>query len=110
MSTRLRVTSASAATSHAPHRVRVSTRPNPSYPDAVLFTFEEDCPYCGKRHTGHGGTGQLGADGSYGTRSIHCSDHTHVVTASGRRARLTRDNTCQEWHPAYVLVPAEGAS
>lgn len=69
-----------------PH-VRVTARPNPSFPDGFLLDFAEDCPYCGKRHH-HGGT--LDEDGTYGHRVAHCVD----VDRS--------DND------GYILIPAGG--
>lgn len=89
-------------------RVRVTSRPNPDHDDgAVLLDFAEDCPYCGRRHH-HGSTSaEPDQNGTFGRRVPHCSDHTHATTASGRRARLTADNRCGEWHEQYVLVPAE---
>lgn len=111
MARQVRLTPASNITPRNRPRVRVTTRPNTSYVGGVLFTFEEDCPYCGARHTGHGSpSGQPSTDGTYGHRVPHCGPHTHVLTASGRRARLTDRNECHEWHEQYILVPAEGVS
>lgn len=91
-------------------RVRVTVRPNPGYDDAVLLLFAEDCPYCGKRHEHGNPTRETGRDGTYGHRVEHCATHTHVLTARGRRARVTRDNQCDEWHDGYILVPAEAVA
>lgn len=90
-------------------RIRVTARPNPGHPGAVLLDFAEDCPYCGKRHQHGSLSAQPSPDGTYGQRAIHCADHTHELTASGKRRRVARDNRCCEWHPAYLLVPAEGS-
>jgi hypothetical protein len=88
-------------------RVHVTSRPNPSEPGAVLLTFAEDCPYCGQRHQHGDGTPETDADGTYGTRVPHCSNHTHEVNRQGRPARVTDQNICPNDHPLYVLVPAE---
>jgi hypothetical protein len=84
--------------------VRVTVEPNGS---GVLLPFAEDCPYCGRRHNGHGASSaMLGPDGSYGHRTTHCARHTHAVTAGGRRGRLTASNECPNDHEGYRLVPA----
>lgn len=69
-----------------------------------VLTFVDPCPYCSERHV-HGGW--LDENGTYGTRSIHCSDHTHETTASGRRKSLYARGVvpCSINHPAYLLVP-----
>ena len=88
-------------------RVRVTSRPNPSERDAVLLGFAEDCPYCGLRHEHGNPTPGTDPDGTCGTRVPHCANHTHEVAPSGRRARVTDQNICPNFHPLYVLVPAE---
>lgn len=91
-------------------RVRVTTRPNPGYPGAVLLDFADDCPYCGRRHQHGNPTATPDSDGTYGHRVEHCGNHTHAVTASGRRAHVTRDNQCERDHPGYIVIPAEGVA
>lgn len=88
-----------------PTVVRVTTRPNPTFPGAALLDFAEDCPYCGKRHTHGSQTGDPGPGRTFGSRVPHCAWHTHETRRDGRRARVTRRNACAVDHPPYVLVP-----
>lgn len=106
----VRLTQASDVTPRRWPRVRVTVRPNPGADDAVLLLFAEDCPYCGKRHEHGNPVPKPDSDGTYGHRVEHCANHTHVLTASGRRARVTRDNLCERDHPGYILIPAEAVS
>jgi hypothetical protein len=87
-------------------RVRVTARPNRSFRGALLLTFAEPCPWCGRLHT-HGSSAGLDADGTYGHRTDHCHDHTHAMRPDGKRARVTAANVCPNDHPGVILVPAE---
>jgi hypothetical protein len=92
-----------------PPRVPVRATPNRyyetrGYPHAVILTFTEPCPFCDRYHSHGSATGELTAEGTYGHRIEHCSDHTHLTTVSGRRARVTDQNRCSG-HGGYILVP-----
>lgn len=55
---------------------RVSASPNGygrklGYPNAVILTFIDKCA-CGTRHVHGSISGNVGPDGTYGTRSPHC--------------------------------------
>ncbi len=82
--------------------VRVSRRAGTGVGYVLLTTAA--CPYCGKQHQ-HGSEG-LDRDGTYGYRVEHCLDHTHALTAGGRRSSVTFRNRCEAVHEGYVLVPA----
>jgi hypothetical protein len=84
--------------------VRIS-RQNRQYPEAVLLTFTEPCPFCGQLHVHGSASATPGADGTYSERTVHCATHTHALTQRGRRAAVTDANRCPNDHPAYVLVP-----
>lgn len=70
------------------------------YRKPVYVAVTEPCLFCGEKHT-HGA-----ADGS---RSPHCTDHSHDRTPTGRKKNIYAKNTihCPGCAGGYVLRKAQ---